>query len=294
VTTVLIAFVDGFNPCSLWVLTILLAIVLHARSRRKVLIVGGTFLLTTAAVYGLFIVGVFSVLSYLGVLGWIRGAVAVLAAGFAAVNIKDYFASGRGPSLSIAASRKPGVYRRARTIRAAMQGERSTLALVTATVAMAGGVALVELPCTAGFPVIWSSALAAHEVAAGAFAALLGLYLLVYLADEVLVFGAAVVTMRAAKLQEHHGRMLKLAGGMVMLALAGAMAFAPQVMASVGGSLLLFAGAVGATALVVTLHRGVLPRLPGGRRHGDRTAPARDRPAHGPRGKGPPARSSRR
>ena len=51
------ALVDGVNPCSLWVLTMLLALVLHSGSRRRVMAVGGTFLLVTSLMYGLYIVG---------------------------------------------------------------------------------------------------------------------------------------------------------------------------------------------------------------------------------------------
>ncbi|MGC8781973.1 MAG: glutaredoxin family protein, partial [Anaerolineae bacterium] len=38
ISTAIIAFVDGFNPCSLWVLSVLLALTLHTGSRRKVFI----------------------------------------------------------------------------------------------------------------------------------------------------------------------------------------------------------------------------------------------------------------
>ena len=43
-TTALIALVDGFNPCSLWVLSLLLAVVVNTGSRRKLLLVGSSFL----------------------------------------------------------------------------------------------------------------------------------------------------------------------------------------------------------------------------------------------------------
>ncbi len=63
-STALIGFADGINPCSLWVLAVLLAIVLHSGSRGRVLLVGSTFLLVTAAMYGLFIAGMYSALDY--------------------------------------------------------------------------------------------------------------------------------------------------------------------------------------------------------------------------------------
>src|SRR5690606_26919507 len=55
--TALIAFVDGFNPCSMWVLSMLLALTLHTGSRRKVLLIGLVFLTVTAVIYALFIAG---------------------------------------------------------------------------------------------------------------------------------------------------------------------------------------------------------------------------------------------
>ena len=59
-STALIAFVDGFNPCSLWVLSVLLALTLHTGSRKKVFIIGLVFLTVTALVYALFIAGLFT------------------------------------------------------------------------------------------------------------------------------------------------------------------------------------------------------------------------------------------
>ena len=46
--TLLIGFVDGVNPCSLWVLSVLLALVLHSGSRARVMLVGSVFLIVTS------------------------------------------------------------------------------------------------------------------------------------------------------------------------------------------------------------------------------------------------------
>jgi len=53
-TTMIISFLDGFNPCSLFVLTFLLAMIVHSASRKRIFLVGFTFLLVAAAIYGLF------------------------------------------------------------------------------------------------------------------------------------------------------------------------------------------------------------------------------------------------
>jgi len=246
-TTVLIAFVDGFNPCSLWVLTVLLALVLHTGSRRRVALIGGTFLLVTTAIYGLFIVGVYSALSFVGALGWIRGVVALFALTFGLINVKDFFWFKVGPSMTISDEHKPGIYRQARALG---RPGAALPAVMAGAAVMAAGVALVEIPCTAGFPVIWSDLVATADTSTATFALLLGVYLLVYLFDELLVFGAAVVTMRATKLQERHGRVLKLIGGMVMITIAVTILFAPDMMNTIGGVLLVFLISIAASGAV--------------------------------------------
>jgi cytochrome c biogenesis protein CcdA/glutaredoxin len=252
--TALIAFVDGFNPCSLWVLSVLLAMLLRTGSRRRIAIVGGAFLLTTAAVYGLFIAGVFSAMSYVGYLDGIRWGVAALALVFAAVNIKDYFAFKRGFSFTIPDRFKPRIYRGGRGL---LDPDRSLPAVTGAAVIMALGIALVELPCTAGFPVIWSGLVADAGVGGGGFGGLLSLYLGIYLLDEVLLFAAVVVTLRVARFQERHGQVLKLVGGMVMLALGVVMLVRPSLMNGLGSTLAVFVAAAVGTAVVHLVTRRV-------------------------------------
>ncbi len=258
VSTMLIAFVDGFNPCSLWVLTILLALVIHSGSRLRMFAVGLTFLTVSAAIYGLFIVGVFGALNLILMTDWIYPVVAVFALLFAVVNIKDYFWYQRGISFTIDEKHKPGIYKR---IRGLLAEGRSMPALIGATALMAAGIALIELPCTAGFPVVWSGIVSGHDIDWLFFAFLLGLYLLIYLADELVIFFIALTTLRVDRFQERHGRILKLIGGIIMLALAGVLVFAPELMHDIRGALGVFAIALGITGLILLLHRYLLPRL---------------------------------
>jgi thiol-disulfide isomerase/thioredoxin len=256
-STLVIGALDGINPCSLWVISILLAMVLRTGSRRRVLAVGSMFLFVTAGLYALYIGGVYTALAYVAVLGWIQLVVAAVAGGFGAVNVKDYFWPKRGVSMSIPESGKPGIYRRIRTVAAS----GSLPMALGATVVLAAGVSLLETPCTAGFPVLWASLLSANDVGFAQAAGLFVLYMVPFLADELLVFGAAVLTMRAAKLQEKHGRVLKLLGGTVMLTLAVVMLVDPELMNSVVGATLVFAGAIGLAVLVhVTYGRLHRPR----------------------------------
>jgi|AntRauTorcE11897_2_1112592.scaffolds.fasta_scaffold11490_2 glutaredoxin len=258
VTTAIIAFVDGFNPCSLWLITFLIGIVIYSRSRKKIMIVGGTFLLVTGAAYALFMAGLLNVFSYVGYMSWIQVVVAIVAAIFALVNIKDYFWYKRGISFTISDKYKPKIFKNMRGI---MKGDKSAWQLVVGTAVLALGVVLIELPCTAGFPVVWTNILAHSGIEGGAFYSLLGLYMLIYLLDELLVLLIATWTMKLSRFEEKHGRMLKLIGGMVMLALAVVMIVDPNLMQDISGTVIIFAGAIVLSILIMYLHRRILPKL---------------------------------
>jgi len=278
-STALIALVDGFNPCSLWVLSILLALTLHTGSRKKVLIVGLVFITVTAFIYMLFIAGLFTVFRFVSFLGWIQALIALIAIFFAAVNIKDYFWYKQGLSFTIADSRKPGIYQGMRRIIAA--GD-SLWGMIAATVLLAVGVSIVEFSCTAGFPMLWTNLLISQEATTWTFVALLLVYMLIYQLDELGIFLVSVVTLKSKKLEESQGRLLKLIGGMLMLALAGVMLIDPTWMNNLATSLYVFGAALVAAGLVVALDRWLLPRL--GIRIGDGGAPP-VAPAHAQAGK---------
>jgi hypothetical protein len=252
--TLMIALVDGFNPCSFWVLSLLLGLVVHSGSRTRVALVGSAFLLTTTLVYGLFIAGIFSVLGFVMYIGWVQWLVAGFALFFGLVNIKDYFLYRKGISFTIAEHRKPGIYR---SMRRVLAERGSVWALLSATVAMAAGIALVELPCTAGFPVLWSAMLADRGVHGGAFLGLLLLYLFVYLLDEMVVLVLAMVTLRIGRFEERHGRILKLVGGTIMLALAFTLVLRPELMHRIDASLLVFAAALLAAGAIHMVWRRI-------------------------------------
>jgi len=56
--------------------------------------------------------------------------------------------------------------------------------------------------------------------------------------------------MRKTRFQEKHGRLLKLIGGMIMVALAGTLLLAPKLMESMMGTVYVFGGAVVASLLI--------------------------------------------
>jgi glutaredoxin len=84
VMTVLLAAIDGFNPCAMWVLVFLVGLLIGLESRRRRWALGGVFLAATAVMYFAVIAAWFNVVTFLGAASWLRYAIGALAlwAGF--------------------------------------------------------------------------------------------------------------------------------------------------------------------------------------------------------------------
>lgn len=248
-STILIALVDGLNPCSLWVLSLLMTMIVGTNTRKKILVIGLSFLLTTALVYGLFMAGIVSTIQYLNHLNWIKSGVALLALIFSMVNIKDYFWYKKGISFTIPNKFQILIYKNLRKV---AHSKQSVFFIICFTVFIAGGIAFVEFPCTAGFPVIWGQLILYYKVSGTQFVSLLLLYILFYLLDELLIFVVIVVTLNISQLQEKHGRFLKLLSGIVMLFLALALVIVPQIMENIVTS---FALVLIAVIISIVIHK---------------------------------------
>lgn len=214
-STAIIGFIDGFNPCSLWVLTLLLSFLVHYKSKRKMFLVGITFLLTTALVYGLFIAGVLnglSIINYTGYLNLILGAFVLL---FGLINIKDYFYFKKGVSATISDKNKSKLIKKMRKLINNKKGMPLTLLFASLIAFIA---ALVELPCTSGFPVIWSNIMVENGINSqlSIYIPLILFYLFFYLLDELFVFGFAVKKLQVKKMDLTSGKKLKLIMGLIM------------------------------------------------------------------------------
>ena len=250
-STFIIAFIDGFNPCSLWVLTLLLGIVVLTKDRKKILTIGLTYLTVAALAYGAFILGMINVFAYLGYLFWIRIIVALIAITFAIVNIKDFFYFKKGISFTISDKYKPKIFSKVRDIMNPKNNFRST---VLGSAVMALGITLVELPCTAGFPMIWSNIINAADVSGTTFVSLFSVYILTYFSVELVIFLTVVFTLKVSKFEEKHGRLLKLIGGVIMLALALVLVFNPDLLNNLTATIVLFGGAILTSLLVAHIY----------------------------------------
>lgn len=253
VLTLVLAALDSFNPCAFFVLLFLLSLLVHARSRLRIALIGGTFVFFSGLVYFVFMaawLNLFLVMGQVRVVTALAGGVAVL---LALLNVKDYVWLERGPSLRIPESVKPGLFQRMRSL----VNAESMTTMMTGTVALAVAANTYELLCTAGFPMVFTRVLTLSEVAGPGYYLYLLLYNLIYvvpLAVFVVLFAA---TLGSRKLSEREGRILKLVSGLMMLQLGLVLLLAPEIMNNVLAAVAMLAAAVALTVVVEATRRKI-------------------------------------
>jgi glutaredoxin len=222
--TIAVGAVDGFNPCAMWVLLFLLSMLVHLKSRARMALIAGTFVLVSGLVYFAFMAAWLNFFLLVGVSRLLQVVLGVVAIAIGSVHVKDFFAFGRGISLSIPDAARPGIYRRARDV---LHAENMAAAIM-ASVVLAAMVNLVELLCTAGLPALYTQVLASQGVSRAGYYGYLALYNVAYMFDDAVMLGVALVTLSQHKLQERGGRVLKLISGLVMAVLGALLLFAPE------------------------------------------------------------------
>jgi hypothetical protein len=249
--TVLIAGLDAFNPCAFFVLLFLLSMMVHQKSRARMMAIGGVFVLTSGLMYFAFMAAWLNLFQLLGNLAWVTLAAGGMALAVGLINVKDFFVFGGGVSLSIPESRKPAIYQRARAILAA----GSVPAMLAATVLLAVAVNFYELLCTAGFPMVYTRLLTLQDLGPAQHYLYLALYNAVYVIPLAVIVGVFVFTLGARKLTEREGRLLKLLSGLMMLMLGVLLVLAPELLNRLGVAFALIAVAVGVTWIAARLTR---------------------------------------
>ena len=216
--------VDGFNPCAMWVLLLLLSILVNVQDRLRILAIAGTFVVVSGLAYFAFMAAWLHVFDWIGCLRPVQIALGLLAITIGSVHMKDFFAFKRGLSLSIPAAAKPGIYERMRRIVTA----ENLLGAILGAFTLAVLVNIVELLCTAGLPALYTNVLSLQGYSTPVQYGYLGLYIAAYMFDDALMVAGVVATLKRFKLQETGGRWLKLVSGAAILLLGCVMLFRPD------------------------------------------------------------------
>jgi glutaredoxin len=213
VLTVVLAAMDGFNPCAMWVLVLLIGLLVGMKDPVRMWSYGAAFLVTSGAVYFVFMAAWLNAFLLLGALLWIRLAVGLFALAAGAYYLREFVVN-RDATCAVTS---PGERRRIRELMQAVVTERSFAVALLGIVGLAVAVNAIELLCSAGIPAIYTQVLAMSGLSSAAHYGYLALYIAVFMLDDIAIFITAMLTLQATGLAATYSRFAHLIGGVLLL-----------------------------------------------------------------------------
>ncbi len=208
--TIVLGLVDGFNPCAMWVLILLLSILINTKERKKMLILGGTFLLTSALIYLFFMTTWLKVIISLKTLSHLKTIIAIIAIIGGIINLKGFFNKTSGCKVS---KRKDGFIKKIKQF----TNENNFLIALIGVISLAISVNLFELACSAGLPLIFTQILALNNLTIFQYGFYLLLYTIFFLLDDIILFILAIKTFEVVGITNRYTKYAHLIGGLIML-----------------------------------------------------------------------------
>lgn len=223
ILTLVIAALDGFNPCAMWVLMFLIGILLGMKERFRMWVLGGAFIFTSGMVYFLFLAGWLNLYFFLGLTTWMRLGIGVVALAAGIYYLRDYWVNKAGVCKITGGGKRRLVFEEIKIL----IGKKNFLVALLGMVVLAVVVNLVELVCSAGLPAVYTQVLAMSALPTWQHYLYLALYVLVFMIDDVFVFVGAMITLQAVGVDGKYARYSHLIGGVIIFVIGLLMIFSP-------------------------------------------------------------------
>jgi glutaredoxin len=222
--TVVIGLLDGFNPCAMWTLLFLISLLLGMKDRKRMWILGATFIVASASVYFIFMAAWLNLILFLGFVIWIRILIGILALVGGGYSLKDYIFNKDSGCKVTGSEDRQRVFER---LKLAVQLNSLWLALC-GIIVLAFAVNLVELICSAGLPAVYTQVLALNGLSSWQYYFYIMLYVFFFMLDDLFVFFVAMYTLEMTGITTKYARVSRLVGGIVMLAIGILLILKPE------------------------------------------------------------------
>lgn len=212
---VVIGLVDGFNPCAMWVLLFLISMLISMKNKKRMWALGLTFLITSAFIYMLFMVAWLQIALNAFEQVTLRTLIAIVALIGGAINLRSYVKSRNNPDgCEVVSDNK-----RKRMLEKIKKftKEKSFVLAMLGVITLAVSVNLVELACSAGLPLLFTSVLAMNDLTTFEYGMNIVIYILFFLLDDLIVFFVAMKTLEVTGISTKYSKYTHLIGGILML-----------------------------------------------------------------------------
>ena len=213
--SLILGFVDGFNPCAMWVLVMFLAILAEAGSRRRMFEMAGIFIFAEAVMYYLILNVWMTTWDFVGMDRIVTPIVGLIAIGAGGYFLYLFYKKDTAC--------KVGSLERKRRTHEKIKGYAlapMTIMVALGILGLAFSVNIIEFACSVGIPQTFTKILDLSYLNWAGKQLYNALYILMYMIDDLIIFGIALYSFDRIGLTTHkYTRASHFIGGIIMVIL---------------------------------------------------------------------------
>lgn len=225
IIAIVLGFVDGFNPCAMWILLFLINMFLGTKDKKKSWILGFTFLVISAFIYFLSMLGI-NVIIGVATVGYLKIAIAIFILIMGIFSLRKYLKIRKeeaGCSIVDNRKRKKLVTK----VKKIISSKNFILSIVGIST-LAISVNLIELACSLGFPMIFTEMLTINNITGISRILYLLLYIFFYMIDDIVVFTISMITLQATGITNKYNKLCALVSSIIMIIMGLLLIFKPE------------------------------------------------------------------
>lgn len=225
---VVLGFVDGFNPCAMWILIFLITMLLNMKDRKKMWILGLTFIITSGIVYLMFMLTWLNLATLINKIAYIRYAIAAVAMIAGIVNLNNYIKSLKKDDGCEVVDKKERKKIMSKIM--SITTEKKFVIALVGIIVLAASVNIVELMCSIGLPLLFTQILAMNDLSGFSYMMYMLIYILFFLIDDIIVFAISMITFKVTGITTKYTKYSHLVGGIIMVIIGILLVLKPEIL----------------------------------------------------------------
>jgi uncharacterized protein Veg len=215
VLAVTLGLVDGFNPCAMWVLVYLIALIATLRDRKKIWLIVGSFVLASGILYFLFMTVWLNAFLFIGYVKLVTIVIGLVALGGGILQIKEVIETKGAIVCEVTdeESRKKTMTRIQKIVSSPL-----TLGTIAGIIVLAFAVNSIEFVCSAAIPAIYTHILSLASLTTLQYYGYILLYVLFFMLDDLIIFGSAAIAM-TSNLGDRYAKYFRPVGATILIIL---------------------------------------------------------------------------
>lgn len=220
---IILGFIDGFNPCAMWVLIVFLTVLIEVGSRKRMWQLAGIFILAEAVMYYLILNVWFTTWDFIGLDAILTPIIGTIAIGAGLFFLNEWRKGDATCKVGSIESKKRTVNRIKRLATAEF-----TLATIIGAIFLAFSVNIIEFACSIGIPQAFTKIIEMNPISMMGKQFLMLLYIIMYMIDDLIIFSIALYSFEKIGITTKYTNLSHLIGGILMLILGILLVFYPE------------------------------------------------------------------